>query len=605
MKTREILPAALLVLVAGVALLGLTLTRHPAPPVPLAHAGLPATKAHDHLVDETPLITARHLVPLAATAAERDLARQAERTATHEVDLSFADALRLASEAPPPADPATRALLARRDAAATALAEQERHLAELARQAAATPGPAREEVEDRLEMAKAEHELATGELAQLSEDLERAGADPQARIRRLKAAHQAVEPVAAGGPPASAAFQPGSGLARLARLNEARVKLALLRKACQESRDKGQRMARRRAEFAVEVQRREEELQAAKQDAASFSRTPGAAGARGAGKATLKTLKHHLSDQWRLADYGRRIQDAAELEELYGTWTALVTEDFRVALRAVLAWALAVLAVLGAVLAADRYFEHLFTRLMEGANRVGRMLKVVKYATQALGAVIIVILAVGLPSQLTTLVGLAGAGLTVAMKDFITAFFGWFILVGRNGIHVGDWVEIQGVGGEVVEIGLLRTFLLETGNWTDSSHPTGRVVSFVNSFAMDKHFFNFSSSGKWLWDELQVRVPQGRDPYAFVDAVRGLVERETSANAVLARKEWDQAGRRSRSGAISTEPAIDVVPTADGVEVRVRYLTRAFERHATARVLNQALLELLHGPRPAQASAPS
>jgi len=202
-------------------------------------------------------------------------------------------------------------------------------------------------------------------------------------------------------------------------------------------------------------------------------------------------------------------------------------------------------------------------------------------------------------------VGLAGAGLTVAMKDFITAFFGWFILVGRNGIHVGDWVEIQGVGGEVVEIGLLRTFLLETGNWTDSSHPTGRVVSFVNSFAMDKHFFNFSSSGKWLWDELQVRVPQGRDPYAFVDAVRGLVERETSANAVLARKEWDQAGRRSRSGAISTEPAIDVVPTADGVEVRVRYLTRAFERHATARVLNQALLELLHGPRPAQASAPS
>ena len=68
-------------------------------------------------------------------------------------------------------------------------------------------------------------------------------------------------------------------------------------------------------------------------------------------------------------------------------------------------------------------------------------------------ALLMVLLVVfGAPSQVPTILGLATAGLTVVFQDFILAFFGWFVLMGRNGIRVGDWVEINGVGGEVVEI---------------------------------------------------------------------------------------------------------------------------------------------------------
>src|SRR4029077_17088327 len=91
-----------------------------------------------------------------------------------------------------------------------------------------------------------------------------------------------------------------------------------------------------------------------------------------------------------------------------------------------------------------------------------------------------------------------------------------------NGIRVGDWVEINGVVGEVIEIGLLRTVLLETGNWTDTGHPTGRKVAFVNSFAIEGHYFNFSTTGQWLWDELQVEVGQGANPYPLVEAIHRL-----------------------------------------------------------------------------------
>jgi small-conductance mechanosensitive channel len=246
---------------------------------------------------------------------------------------------------------------------------------------------------------------------------------------------------------------------------------------------------------------------------------------------------------------------------------------------------------------ANRLIEHLFTGMSAENKRIETLRAVVKFAAEAVGALIVLFIVIGMPTQTTTVLGLAGAGLTVAMKDFIVAFFGWFVLMGRNGIRVGDWVEINGVGGEVVEIGLLKTVLLETGNWTDSSHPTGRRVSFVNSFAMEGHFFNFTSSGQWMWDELQVRIPPDQDAYAIIDGIQKLVEKETQANATKAEAEWQQTAARYRAKTLSAKPGINVVPTSSGIEVHVRYITRAYERHETRQRLNEAIVELMHGKR--------
>jgi small-conductance mechanosensitive channel len=173
------------------------------------------------------------------------------------------------------------------------------------------------------------------------------------------------------------------------------------------------------------------------------------------------------------------------------------------------------------------------------------------------------------------------------------AFFGWFLLMGRNGVRVGDWVEINGVAGEVIEIGLLKTVLLETGNWADAGHPTGRRVSFVNSFAIEGHYFNFSTSGQWMWDELQLMIPADQDPYVVVDGLQKLVAKDTKTNTQKAEQEWQQATTHYRVKAFSAEPAINVKPSGSGVEVRVRYITRAYERHETRKRLYEAVVALL------------
>jgi small-conductance mechanosensitive channel len=218
----------------------------------------------------------------------------------------------------------------------------------------------------------------------------------------------------------------------------------------------------------------------------------------------------------------------------------------------------------------------------------------VAHVTVRLVAFLLILLVIiGPPGQLGTFLGLAGAGLTVALKDFIVGFLGWFVLMGKNGIRLGDWVEINGVTGEVVEIGPFHTVLLETGNWTDSGHPTGRRVTFTNSFAIEGHYFNFSTTGQWLWDELQLVLPAGQDPYPMVNEFQKKVSEATKESAKQAEEEWRRSTRSREMSSFSVEPAISIKPVVGGVEVAVRYITRANERYQLRAKLYQAAVEML------------
>jgi hypothetical protein len=151
------------------------------------------------------------------------------------------------------------------------------------------------------------------------------------------------------------------------------------------------------------------------------------------------------------------------------------------------------------------------------------------------------------------------------------------------------------VTGEVVEIGPFHTVLLETGNWTDSGHPTGRRVTFTNSFAIEGHYFNFSTTGQWLWDELQVVLPAGKDSYPLINALHKRVAEATRESAGEAEREWRGAVSSREMSGFSVEPAISVKPVIGGIEMSVRYITRASDRYALRTKLNQAAVELLGG----------
>jgi len=89
-------------------------------------------------------------------------------------------------------------------------------------------------------------------------------------------------------------------------------------------------------------------------------------------------------------------------------------------------------------------------------------------------------------------------------------------------------------------------------------------------------------------------VPSSQDPYAVIDAINKVVTSETEANARMAEGEWSRAMSGQRIQAVSAAPAINLRPTSAGVEVHVRYITRASERFATRTRLYQEIVRVLH-----------
>jgi small-conductance mechanosensitive channel len=613
MKLRRWTTAIVLFLMVAFVVLGLLRTRvqerppesedsGKTPAKPFLARSLPA--APRPLVDQRPLQTARRMAATAVTAEEQTLAHQAEKVGDHEVDLAFFDALRTAEENPPKLSPEAQKLAERKNKAELALKEDQESVAQLTRKLAAAPESQKDNLQDQIDVTKAQLDLDQDELDDASEDLEQAGGDPQSKLKRLKAEHDASDHAAAqaasSANPYEQDYQAHIMLTVFRAWRALREKQAKLEDARRESAAKAQRLSQRHDTLAAQVEHEKENRQAAREQATSFahasktaSREESKSGAEGA----LASLKQYSRDQKNLADLGRRIQDQKELADIYTSWIGLVEIRERAALHRLMEGLLWILVVAIFVYLAHLLIDRLFGNITAENKRIETLRSVVKFGVQVLGALVALFIVFGMPSQTTTILGLAGAGLTVAGKDVIMAFFGWFLLMGRNGIRVGDWVEIEGVGGEVIEIGLLKTVLLETGNWTDSGHPTGRRVSFVNSFAIEGHYFNFSTSGQWMWDELQLTIPADQDPYAVIDELQKLVSKDTEANAREAEQEWQHTTTKYHVQAFSATPAISLRPTGSAVEVRVRYVTRAYERHETRKRLYEAVVEQMHGKR--------
>jgi len=587
-----------------VAVMGLILTRD------LGDSARPRSRWAS-LVDQRPLQTARALAALASTREEQRYARQALKIADHQVDLAFATALRDAAEQTPDQSPQAREANERVTKAQTAVKVDQEQLDALKKQLTGATGERQDKLQQQLSLLQAQTELDQDELEDAQDDLARAGGNDRSRIQRLFERHQTdeqqTEAAVAQLAPGKADAAPNSDnvialasnwqalRSKQKQLEQAKTQSLARADSLQQNHDSLQQKVNAEApsKQALAQQARAQLTSAAAQDQPAVNTAT----------STLASLRRFADDQKDLADLGKQIQDSRELADVYTNWLGVVAVQERAAIHGMLRGFLWIVLIVLLVYEAGRLIDRFFFADLTPEHRRLRTLRVVvRSALQAIGLLAIVFVVMGVPAQMATILGLAGAGLTVALKDFIVAFVGWFILMGRNGIRVGDWVEINGVVGEVAEINLLRTVLLETGNWTDTGHPTGRKVAFVNSYAIEGHFFNFSTAGQWLWDEIEFLVPASEDPYPVIDAIQNMVSKETEANATAAEQEWKRASNQYRVHSVSAAPAVNLRPTTAGVEVHVRYITRAQERFATRTHLYQSLVDLLHRKRMPEAA---
>ncbi|HME13546.1 MAG TPA: mechanosensitive ion channel domain-containing protein [Candidatus Acidoferrum sp.] len=562
-------------------------------------------------VDQAPLLTAQRLAALVTAADEQGFAQDALRIADYGVELQFAQALHDVTAHPPVLSAEAKEIQGRLQAAEKALEADKAQVAALTSEDAKARGDKKDALDDELELAKSQQEVDQYEVDDAKQDLVRVGGDPQARIQQLVDAHKA----AAQNTAKATAVLPAAGEERglIHRLSQWRGLRDKERQLSQAKSDAETRIAQLSGRHkALDAQLTAEKTgvgsapPAVPPSAPSTMKpsAPSAAAHRvthshDEATAILKNTKRRAVDQQALATFDKRIDNQKDLAEVYTNWSALIAAKERATLHMMLIGSTIILVILLVGLVFDGWLEKLLGKTSLDRRQVETLRTVTRVSLQILAVLFILLVIFGPPSQLGTFLGLAGAGLTVALRDFIVGFLGWFVLMGKNGIRLGDWVEINGVTGEVVELGMFHTVLLETGNWTDSGHPTGRRVTFTNGFAIENHYFNFSTSGQWLWDELQVVIPTGQDPYPIVAAIQEKVTESTAASSKEAEVEWKQASGARNQTAMTAAPAINVKPVVGGVEISVRYITRANERYQLRAKLYQAAVDLLGKAAPA------
>jgi small-conductance mechanosensitive channel len=542
------------------------------------------------IVDISPWQTAEALSQMAATVEEKAFAQQAERLADHSVDQAFAATLREAN-----LRAQDRKLTGDAQAIANRISQLQQVVAQdqaavkqlSATQSANKPAQGSEDSDDAdLQIAKAQLQLDSDELSDAQDDLDRATGDERSQIQSELSAHEAEmkkwdsQSEARGEIAVVAAKQYGTLSRRLGAWFRQRTRMQMLADAEQQARS---------------------DVRAFSAAHDALSAKLGAAGAASGDAGTDQTsrlarLRNGSIERQLLSIYDDRIQTEQQLADVYKRWTAQVQVQHRIVLHLVLTSLTWVLAILATMVLAIALLRRLMQHPVLDVRQRHTLRSILELCIQIVGVGCILLVIFGPPQQTATVLGLATAALTVALQDFILAFLGWFILIGKKGIRVGDTVEIDGVGGEVLEIGLMSTTLLETGTLAERGYPTGRRISLMNSFAIKHKYFNFSTAGQWLWDRVDVVIPSSEGTHLLAEQILQAAREETSERVTLAEREWSRARSAGLSN-MSAAPSVNLRPAGENFGVELRYITRASERFQMRNRLYRRVIDLLQTTR--------
>lgn len=220
--------------------------------------------------------------------------------------------------------------------------------------------------------------------------------------------------------------------------------------------------------------------------------------------------------------------------------------------------------------------------------------KIIDYGTIALGVTALFGLWVQRTTDLTVGLGLLAAGLAFALQEVIGSIAGWLSIIFGRPFSLGDRIESGGIHGDVIDIGILRTTLMETGNWLGGQQNTGRIVTLSNAFIFKEPLFNYSRETHYVWDEVGASIPYGADWERAKAIMLDAVQRHPTYRELVPQAERQNAAAR-RAFAVtltSLEPRGFVKMADSWIEVAIVYPVpfngrRGFRSEVTEQILRE------------------
>lgn len=192
---------------------------------------------------------------------------------------------------------------------------------------------------------------------------------------------------------------------------------------------------------------------------------------------------------------------------------------------------------------------------------------------------------------LTVAFGVAGAGIAFALQEVITSVAGWVAIAFGGFYRTGDRVQLGGIRGDVIDIGLLRTTLMECGEWVEADLYTGRIVRIANSFVFKEPVFNYSADFPFIWDELKLPVKYGTDHRLAREILLRVAREIVGQYSDEAGIAWRDVARRYVIEEASIQPAVTMTANDNWIELTLRYIVDYRGRRATKDRLFARLLD--------------
>ncbi len=224
--------------------------------------------------------------------------------------------------------------------------------------------------------------------------------------------------------------------------------------------------------------------------------------------------------------------------------------------------------------------KKLFTKIKDTDNRY-RAKKLSSFVAYFLTIILLTIVFKDKLHNLSVVLGIAGAGIAFALQEVIVSFAGWLAIMLGGFYKPGQRVQLGGIKGDVMDIGVLRTTIMEIGQWVDGDIYNGRIVFVANSFVFKDPVFNYSGDFPFLWDEIKIPVQYGSN-YEKAKEILLNAGREVAGDFSEKSKEnWQALERKYRLEDTSSEPIVSVVITDNWVVFTLRYIVAYKKRRIT------------------------
>ena len=218
------------------------------------------------------------------------------------------------------------------------------------------------------------------------------------------------------------------------------------------------------------------------------------------------------------------------------------------------------------------------------ARRLGR------YGIITMIAVILIVYLMEDLRLIATTLGLVSAAIVISLQDVCSSFFGWSVIMVSRKFVIGDRLEIDGVRGDVLDIQLLRTTLLEVNNWLGVDQPTGRVVIMPNNFIFKTKVFNFCHGHPFIWGIVEVTVTFNTPAAEATALFQRVLEEVTSDNFTEARKESMVMEQRYGVEDAEYEPKIYTRIADSGITFSLIYVAHYRDCSGTRNRINLRLI---------------